>query len=317
MRKLTKPSNKSKIKRKKIFGTFSISICFFLVFFVLFGRLSQVNKFLIKEVSITGNKIVGKDEVFKIAKNELYGFNFSLFPKNNFLIYPKTNIEETIKNKFLRIESLSLEVVNFSKLNIIVKEREPGFVWCPVKNNDCYYLDKGGLVFDRAPDFSGGVFFKFQGGLKPKEIANDYYGKNLIESNKLTKLIQFKDEAVQIIRKNLGGQWTASSIAILDWDDFSIQFTNQKDKEWKIIFVGRGIDPLSNLAEASESILKSKGQDEIVSFETNLISIARNLEATVLSANFKSNYEKSDSSIDYIDLRFGKKVFYKFTNGNK
>jgi hypothetical protein len=286
----------------------------FLILFVLSGKIFQSDKFLITEIEIKGNDIINKEDILNIVKAELNGRYLFMFPKNNFLLYPRNNIVEKLNAKYLRLKNVTIETNDIFKLQIYIEERKPNFVWCPQKKNNCYYLDNNGLVFDTAPDFSEGVFFKFQGGLHDKEKPDSYLAKNLIETDKLNKLIKFKDEAENIIRTNLGIEWSATSIEIMDWDDFSVNFSGKNNLIWKVLFVGRGINPLSNLSQTDENVLKTKQNNDEISLETNLISVARNLEAVVISDDFKSNYGKKNQIIDYIDLRFGNKVFYKFIN---
>lgn len=293
-------------------GTLSIFLCIFLALYVLLGKISQSDRFLIKEVEITGNKIIKKAEIFNIVKEDLHGRYLSMFPRNNFILYPKGKIEKKIRDKFLRLEDISIENKDIFKLVVSLKERDPNFVWCPQKDSDCFYLDKNGLVFDHAPNFSEGVFLKFQGGLMAKEKAVDYLGKNLIETGKLNEIIKFKSETEGIVKKQLGREWFASSITIMESNDFSILFSGKDDKSWTLLFVGDGTDSLSGVIPTDGGVLKVEQESKDLSLETNLINMARNLEVVVASEAFRVNLDKPNSNIDYIDLRFGKKVFYRF-----
>jgi hypothetical protein len=62
--------------------------------------------------------------------------------------------------------TVSLGYDKFDTLNLIVKERESNYFGAfgtPGVDKDCYFIDPTGLVFAKAPQFSGNVFFEIYG----------------------------------------------------------------------------------------------------------------------------------------------------------
>ena len=312
MRDVIKSSKK--IRRKKTLNSVVFLICVFVLLFLIAGHISQADRFLIKEVQIAGNKTVSKTEIFDQIRQSLSGRYFNIFPRSNFIIYPQKEIEELILKKFLKIESVFVNDRDIKKLEIVLKEREPKFVWCPRSDNDCYYLDGNGMVFETAPNLSEGIFFKIKGGLSKGENPEKFLGKNILEKEKLLNLISFKDEIGAIVKKEIDPKWGAVFLEIVEGEDYSVHFSDG-NIFWKIMFSAKDPSRQASLPSSSgeEGVLKIK-QEDVGSntIEAGLINTARNLEALVLSPAFKINFEKKESVVDYIDLRFGKKIFYKF-----
>ena len=102
--------------------------------------------------------------------------------------------------EFGRIETLEFNLPNFNTLEVKITERVPLYTWCgedlpeielPKEQEDCRFVDSNGFVFDKAPYFSGNVYFKFYGQLE-NSIFHElkfYQYVNLIENIKLLNLI--------------------------------------------------------------------------------------------------------------------------------
>ena len=139
----------------------------------------------------------------------------------------------------------------------------------------CYFLDKEGYIFDEAPYFSGEVYFKFYGVPEPntENPAGSYVAKGYFD-----KLILFKNTLTEINLK-------PAVIYIQDGEDAKILLS--KDKASSL---------------APEIIFKK---------DSDYQKIAENLKAALdtepLISKFKNNY----STLQYIDLRFGNKVYFK------
>src|SRR3989344_5469071 len=88
-----------KKRRRRIFW---VKALFFLVGIsvILVGLtyLSRINKLNITQVEVVGNKIVDNDQIITLVKADLLGKYLYLFPKTNFLFYPKNKIEADLVN---------------------------------------------------------------------------------------------------------------------------------------------------------------------------------------------------------------------------
>ena len=269
-----------KIKKRRILIKKVLGIVFlFLVTFVGLGFASRWNKMNIKDVQIEGNKVVDTEVIRKLVEKEVEGYYLWLYPKTNFLFYPKGNIEERLREEFKILKDISTNVENTKTLKVSVSERTPIYTWCgdnlplldtEMNYNECYFMDEDGYIFDEAPYFSGEVYFKFYGSAKlgslylPAIFQNLILFKKTLESMGLKPVALFKEETENI----------------------------------KIF--------LSSRTSASEPEIIFKAN-------ANLEKIAENLQTALTTEPLQSNFKNKYSSLLYIDLSFGNKVYYKFS----
>jgi len=245
-----------------------------LLLFVLFGLiyLSRLAKFQINQITIEGNSVTSESDIKEIINENISGLYFKMFPKKNSLIYPKNRLEGVLMEEFRRISNVKLSVKDFQRLHIIITERKPDSLWCGtdmgLEYEECYFVDYNGLIYSKAPNFSGNVFLRTYGTvgnsnpinshyLAVSEYKNLFFLKNILES--------YEREVVSAVK--------------LESRDMEIWFADDS----KLIY---------NL---DQDVLKLS--DDIVSI-------------------FKSNEFKesllNEGALDYVDMRFGNKVYYKF-----
>jgi cell division septal protein FtsQ len=83
------------------------------------------------------------------------------------IFYPKRKLEISLLNDFKRLSSVDITYEGNNSLLVDVMERKPDWIWCA--GSDCFFMDEQGLVFAKAPNFSGPVFFKIQGGISVED----------------------------------------------------------------------------------------------------------------------------------------------------
>ena len=146
----------------------------------------------------------------------------------------------------------------------------------------CYFMDENGYIFDEAAYFSGGVYFKFYGKIsedgdlskRESSPAGSYFAKE-----NFYKFVLFKK-----ILENMG----LKPVALYQEDNGDIKF-----------FLSR------------ENSL-SMGPEIILKVNSDFQKVAENLETALGTEPLQSNFKNKYSSLLYIDLRFGNKVYYKF-----
>lgn len=272
-----------KKKKKKILIR---KIVIFAVIFLLLisglSYISQIKRLNINEVKIEGNKIIDTEKVVEEVNKITAGKYIWLFPKTNILLYPKSKIKRELSNKFKRFSDITLGIENSQALKISVAERTPEYTWCGAippygaSPEICYFLDKEGYIFDEAPYFSGEVYFKFYGVPEPntENPAGSYVAKGYFD-----KLILFKNTLTEINLK-------PAVMYIQEGEDVKIFLSKDKTS-----------------STATEIIFKK---------DSDYQKIAENLKAALDTEPLLSKVKTSYSSINYIDLRFGNKVYYKF-----
>ncbi|OHA58562.1 MAG: hypothetical protein A2571_02215 [Candidatus Vogelbacteria bacterium RIFOXYD1_FULL_44_32] len=236
----------------------------------------------IKEIIITGNQKVETTDIRRAVEANLTGSYFYIFPKNNFLLYPQAEIRRQISRISGYIYDADIGVSNFHTLNIKISERQAKYIWCgdSASTSSCYLADQTGLIFSSAPGISKNIMFTIY-----SPLPTNPQGKKPLTTAGFAKL----DEAVGALP------------AILD-------FVGLKRSDVGAVRVSGDNDYFFIIED-----IASRGPEEWelrFKAESQLSAIASYLKALWQSAEFQA--ERSNSALDYVDLRFGKKVYYKF-----
>ncbi|MFA5791575.1 MAG: hypothetical protein WC884_00885 [Candidatus Paceibacterota bacterium] len=265
-----------KNRHKAIFNKVLISCLGLFVIFILFTYLSGLESLNLGEIKIVGNKVLSTEEIEKVVKDQLSGKYIWLFPKTNIFFYPKNSIRNELEDKFKRVKDINFSIKNNEILEVSLSERIGKYTWCghikETELEECYFLDEDGYIFDKAPYFSGEVYFKFYG-----EVG-DILGSYFFREN-FKQLISFKDILFGIEIKPV-------ALYVKDGGDIEVFLSKGKEAETepKIIFKINSI--FQNIAENLKTALNTEP----------------------LQSEFKNKY----SSLLYLDLRFENKVYSKF-----
>jgi cell division septal protein FtsQ len=127
----------------------------------------------IREANIEGTNIISKEEIQNVVNNSLAGNILWLIPKTNTLIYSVKDLNNALVQQFPGISTLNINRVGFKKISIKLEERKPQVLWCRGGEGenvpDCYFVDSVGMVFAKAPFFSGNVYFVYKGLLNKED----------------------------------------------------------------------------------------------------------------------------------------------------
>ncbi|MEK7104643.1 MAG: hypothetical protein AAB868_01215 [Patescibacteria group bacterium] len=278
---------KHKILRRKIF----FLICFFILILVGLSFFSKWENININDIQILGNKVIETKMIESVVKEKIIGNYLWFFPKTNFLFYPKGQIKKELADKFKRLKNISLNIQNFKTLNIFLTERTALYTYCgitPPETNDnnqrCYFVDNSGYIFDEAPYFSGEVYLKFYGATDVERLNSgrptseiNPSGSYFFQPN-FSKLISFKE--------------TLKKIGIKP-----------------AVFY---IDNTGDIKMFLSSSTSQMGPEIIFKADSDFNQIIENLQSVLTTEPLQTEFKTKYSSLLYIDLRFGNKVYYKF-----
>jgi len=253
-----------------------------ILLFVGLSFLSRWEKINIRGVEISGNNIIESGVVKEVVNKELSGKYLFFLPKTNFIFYPKGGVAETLGREFKIFTNISVKLESKGMLKISVEEREATYTWCgdalPEESEkiDCYFIEKNGYIFDQAPYFSGDVYFKFFGRVEREgeTPVGFYFHKDIFE-----KLVSFKNTMIQIGLK-------PSSLVV------------RNDGDIELYLASKVAPP-----EAPKIIFK---------IDSDFEKIIENLQTILTTEPLETEFKEKYSSLLYIDLRFGNKVYYKF-----
>ena len=276
-----------KKKRLKIFlNKIFLSLVALLVIFASLAYISRLKQLNINEVEIIGNKTEDKEIIETTVKKEITGNYSWFFPKTNIFFYPKDNIKKDLFNQFNRLKSISLSVKN-KMLKVALTERTALYTWCGIEFPEALLVESSTSKASGKEekcyfmDEAGYIFDEapyFSGDVYFKFYGLANFGTYFSKEN-FRQLIYFKDTLLGIGLKPV-------SLYILDNGDIKVFLSN------------------SNKAPTEPYIALKAG--------SNFQKVAENLEIALSAEPLQSNFKNKYSSLLYIDLRFGNKVYYKF-----
>ncbi len=274
---LSSPRLKELKKRRRKVFVYKTLLSFFGVFIILFflAYISRLPHLNITEIQIVDNKFIDGEEVQNVIWEEMAGKYIWLFPKTNVLFYPQNKIKDSLQNKLGRIENIDLSIKNNNILLVSLDEREAKYTWC----GDAPTLEgeKGQCYF---LDKLGYIFEEaphFSG-----EVYFKFYGissESYFQKENFEKLVLFKDALITLKLKP------------------TFLYIN-KEKEVEVYL------SKTNLSKYEPKI--------IFNLNADIQNVIENITAALNTEPLKTDIKNKYSSLQYIDLRFGNKVYTKF-----
>lgn len=263
-------------RRKKKVLKIWLFILSLVVFLIGLAWLFSLQSLAIKKVIVIGNANITSGEIQNITNTILDEKYLGLFSKRNAFIYPKDYITKTLSQTYPRIEDIVLDTESLEILNIKVKERTGSSVWCAAVL--CYLVDGQGYIFaESTSSTTSQAHTVLYGG--DQFVGPEPIGKHIFTENVYGDILKTIDE---LEKENL----IIKEVHVFSRDEIVFTATNSG----KIIFSDRK------------------------PFAVSLENLRSSLKSSVFAG--QKNGSSSSSRFEYIDVRFGNKVFYKL-NKNK
>lgn len=242
-------------------------------------------KLQIRQAVVEGNQVVDTKDVVSLIDTDLSGMYAYVIPRRNSFLYPKHRIIADLRHAFPRFDSVEVYRTNLDSLLVKVSEVRGHALWCgdgtTTISNDvpCWFTDGGGRIVSLAPQYSGNVYLRFFGGfIDPTDES--VLGKSFMNPEAFQRLIAFGEDV-----SKLG--FNVRAIVIGEGEEDSV-----------VIDVGRG-------KSASIRLMK----------DANYGLLASNLSAAVGKPELAARLKADLSRLEYFDLRYSNKVYYKFSDG--
>jgi hypothetical protein len=256
------------------------------LFFVILGGFiffAHYPTLQITTVRVSGNQIIGTSEITETVNTILSGNRMYIIPYRNTYFYPKQKIIAGLTESYPRLKDISVYRINKTTVGVAVTERRGYALWCgSVLANanivlPCYFTDDSGRIISPAPYYSGNVYPRFFGG-SLSSIDSNPLGKMFIDETQFKNLLAFQNRMI-----GFGFQVKAINLVSETENTFLLDLGNQKTA--------------------------------VVRFLTsaNYQTLADNLGLALAKKEFADKLKKNRSSLEYFDLRFTNKVYYKFT----
>ncbi len=270
-----------KRRRKFFFRKLTFLIVGLVLLFGIFTYVSSLSKLNISSIEIVGNKITDTEDIKSVVNENLAGKYLWLFPKSNLFFYPKKEIKLALAENFKRLNNINLSIQNGNVLEVSTDERKGLYVWCGASatqteaEENCYFMDESGYIFDKAPYFSGEVYFKFYGEVSDSISPSGFY----FEEADFSRLIALKEMLAAL---------HVEPVALYKMEDGDI----------KIYLSDKSGAPM--------------GPEILLKIDSDFKKVVENLQSALATEPLLSQFKNKYSSLLYIDLRFGNKVYYKF-----
>lgn len=260
-------------RRRQVLATISVLIV--LVVLALLWWLSHSDKFLITEVQVAGAVATAPAPIRAAAEAELAGNYFFIFPRRHTLWYPGRSIAAQILAAHPRISRVDISRESLTQIKITVAERSPAFMVC---SEQCFFADQAGLVYAPAPTFSAPIYLIW-------DLASDTpaIGKRVLSAANFSTVQSAANYFNQVFKHRDLTNWRAVRVKPLGNGDYELTFS---------------------LANSSRRL------PILITDRATPTTSARNLDLT-LSRLLGTSTPKLLPNLEYLDLRFGNKVFYK------
>lgn len=174
MRSAAFPSKLRARRRRERVVYASLSAVGLLIVLSALAALAYLPQVTIAELNVKGLSTIPEEEVRAAIERELSRKYLFLLPKRNIFLYPRGGIERALLSSFPKLLSARVSFADFDRLEITVEERSPLAVWCTSQDDECYFLDRDGFIYAKAPEFSGTVFIKYKGPVEGGPVGGHY-----------------------------------------------------------------------------------------------------------------------------------------------
>jgi hypothetical protein len=247
------------------------------------GYFSSNPRITINKIVVTGTRIINSPDVEDIVNKNISGKYLRLFDKKNIFIYPKKQIYNDLIKNFTRIDKLSIYRDNLNTLHIDISERSGTSLYCGSSvpeiesevGENCYFVNDNGYIFDKAPYFSGNIYFKYYA---PIEEGVDPMGQQILPKEVFQSYVRFIEEIAKLKFK--------PNYLVIEKDGTSTLYLDHEPS-----------------ATAPKIIFKN---------DADLEKILENLSLSISKDSFASEIYSKYTTLLYIDMRFKNKVLYKF-----
>lgn len=242
--------------------------------------LSYLPRFSIDRIEIAGTEEVEPELVRALVETKLEGDAFALLSPRNIFFYPRGAIEAALREYVPRIESAKVarESLLATAISVTVKEREAFARWCTRG-----FTDSGGATFDcYAMDTTGYIF-------APATTSARFATAHVFEGS-------ISDDSSPIGETYLPGRF-AGVLTLLE----------------RLGQAGISAEKVSLDGEQDFSVELSRGFEIRTTFGTDVGLLVKNLELILASEALRGK----EGELEYIDLRFGNRVYYKLKGGEQ
>jgi len=226
------------------------------LFFSVLSFVSYVDVFQFKEIKVNGAITLSDTYIRSTVEQLLVQPKAFVFSRNNIILYPKDAIASAVFAYNPRIKNVVVSG-GLHSLTITIQERTFEALWFD-QDNQCSYVDKEGLIYEKATSTPSATMFKFTGYIEQNHVP-------------------YFTNAITFVR---------------GLSQFSMHATS-----------------LNITPEADGEVLTTEGFTIKIALAQNPTDRLDVLKMLLTDQTLKEKIESK--KLEYIDIRFGNKVYYK------
>jgi hypothetical protein len=251
-----------------------------LVLVVVAAMIAFLRKkeFQITDVTVVGAQAMDASEVVSVVKASLAGNRLAVIPRSNTLLLSKISLRSEILAALPVLSDASIQFKGRNTLKVSVVEKDPEYVWC--EGEVCYFVDEQGVLYGEAPVFSDGVYIILSRG---NVDAAHPAGMSYLPREDMSMLGRIVKQLEQYPAHVLG-------------------VDVRKDGD-----VALRIDSLKGVSVNSQAFILVAKTDTVQS-----VNDALNL--IMGDKGFVDTLKAKGEKLEYVDLRFPGKIYYKFAS---
>ncbi|MBI2100681.1 MAG: hypothetical protein HYT47_01530 [Candidatus Vogelbacteria bacterium] len=276
-----------------------IFLCLFLMLATATWLFIFLNdeRFSLRVIEVSGNRLLTDESLIAAARQALTGRRWFVFRRDRYWFYDPRTVTSVLSQRFDRLSAVTVAASSWQILRLEVAERATAALWCPVElrvSADCFYLDATGLAFARAPHFSRPPLLVITGfwplprgeaGTSTMSAAAAVIGSQPLPRSLFSRLIKLRSRLDSSFDDTALAGATMQQIIVTSFGDIEFNLASKRSlaRPFKIMVGG------------------DQSDEEILTF----------LRATLAAPAFQSELA-AGRALEYFDLRFAHKVFYRF-----
>lgn len=251
-------------------------------------------RFVLRTIEVTGNHLLTNEALEAVTREALTGRRWLVFRRDRYWFYDPLTVASALRQRFGRLASVKVAASGWQTLRLEVVERPTTALWClvelPIPAN-CFYLDATGLAFAQAPHFSWPPLLVITGswprlgGASTTPAAGTVIGSQPLPRSLFSRLIKLRSLLDSFFAGTVLAGVSVKQIAATPVGDLEFDLADETSlaRTFKIM-VGR-----------------DQPDEEILTL----------LRVTLDAPSFEGELE-TGRTLEYFDLRFANKVFYRF-----
>ena len=161
--------------------------------------------FRIATIKLPENNVVSDTAIHQVITD-----NAPFDLGDNFFVLSKNQLKIKLAAAFPILTDINIEKKPFQTLIVNFEKRAPIGIWC---NNNCYYFDKEGIVFQETPQTEGSLILKIEDAGKNAVVL----GERVLNKRQLNFITTFNNKMaennkIQVIEFKMASSTDSSNI---------------------------------------------------------------------------------------------------------